>query len=238
MAEKESYLVKLQRIAREYEEKLTPEEWVKSRLYWEDWERLLRELIRFARQEIRRRWWRGERSGVLPEGYDANSVAAEVITRALQGKVRLAPGWTRERLLATLQRKVSHEVRRLHKLIEAGAVRSEWEVLSAGPNGEATSVFAWMRGRVNGMDAARLQARDQARQRAESQIAERLEGEDERKLFSCLRTGVVKRREIASRLGMSVTAVTNCRKRLNRKLDELGKTEPGCPRWVIEELKG
>jgi hypothetical protein len=37
-------------------------------------------------------------------------------------------------------------------------------------------------------------------------------------------------------LRMSVTEVTNCRKRLDRKLDELEKT--GCPGWVIEEWKG
>src|ERR1041384_8179179 len=208
MAEKESYLVRLDRLASEMEKRLSPKEWVKSRLCCEDWETLLTELIGFAKQEIRRRRWRGKRSGVLPQGYDANGVATEVIAKALRGEAGLAPGWTRERLLAALQRKVSHEVRRLHKLIEAGAVRSEWEVLSAGPNGEATSVFAWMRGRVNGMDAAKLRAWDQARQRAESQIAERLEGEDERKLYFCLRSGVVKRREIASKLGLSVTAVT------------------------------
>jgi predicted nucleotidyltransferase len=50
---------------------------------------------------------------------------------------------------------------------------------------------------------------------------------------------IVKRRQIASKLGISVEAVTNCRKRLNRKLEELGRTDPGCcPAWVIEEIKG
>ncbi len=49
------------------------------------------------------------------------------------------------------------------------------------------------------------------------------------------RAGVVKRREIAVRLGMSVTGVTNCRKRLNRRLDEL--TGAGYPGWAIEEWK-
>jgi len=79
MDEKESYLAKLDRVGKEMEEKLSPKEWVKSRLYWEDWESLLGELVSFAKQEIRRRRWRGGRSGVLPEGCDANSVAAEVI---------------------------------------------------------------------------------------------------------------------------------------------------------------
>jgi len=61
-----------------------------ERLRWEDWETLLPELIEFAKGEIRRRKWRGSRSGVLPEGFDDNSVASEVVMAALQGKARLA----------------------------------------------------------------------------------------------------------------------------------------------------
>jgi hypothetical protein len=55
------------------------------------------------------------------------------------------------------------------------------------------------------------------------------------RLFGCLRAGIVKRREIATRLGLRVEEVTNCRKRLHRKLDELEKA--GYPGWVIEEWK-
>ncbi|HWX21138.1 MAG TPA: hypothetical protein VN578_14660 [Candidatus Binatia bacterium] len=244
MGAKKSYLEKLEELAREYEAKVTPEEWVQSRLRWEDWGSLLLELAAFAKREIRRRRWRGQRSGVLPEGYDANSVASEVITSALEGKARLAPGWTRDRLMRELERKVSNEVRRLHKLQEAGRIRSEWEILPADANEQPRSVFEKMEGKVgswprNGVDEARFQARDKERKEAELLIAEKLRGEDEavEKLFGCLRDGVVKRREIAAKLGISVGEVTNCRKRLNRKLEEIGKMEAGCPQWVIEEWK-
>jgi hypothetical protein len=243
MADKKSYLAKLEEIAKEYEAKVTPTEFVKSRLRWEDWESLQAGLTRFAEQEIRRRRWRGERDGVLPEGCDANSVAAEVIASALQGKARLAEGWTRERLMRELERKVSNEVRRLHKLQEARRMLSEWEVLSPREDGQVRSVFDEIPGRVqswagNEANEAGLQARDKVRKEAESLIAARLHGEGEmvERLFGCLREGVVKRREIAAKLGISLDAVTNCRKRLNRKLEEL--TEPGCPQWVIEEWKG
>lgn len=239
MAEKASFLAKLERIGREYEEKLRPEERVQSRLGWEDWETLLPELVRYARREIRRRRWRGWRSGVLPEGYDANGVAAEVIVSALRGKARLAPGWTRERLMRELERKVSNEVRRLHKLQEACRTRSEWEILAPCENGEPRSVFELMMGKkiAGGVDEARFQKLDQEKKEAELMIVEKLHGGDEEveKLFNCLREGVVKRREIAAKLGISVDEVTNCQKRLNRKLDELGKA--GCPQWVIERLK-
>ena len=240
MIEKETYLSKLERIGKEYEAKVTPEQWVQSRLRWEDWETLLPELVQFAKQEIRRRRWRGMRSGVLPEGYDANSVAAEAIAAALRGEARLAPGWTRERLMKELQRKVSNEVRRLHKLTEARAMRSEWKILAPGANGQLRSVFDWMKGKFLGsVDEAGFLERAKVRKEAELRIAEKLHGEDElvEKLFTCLREGVTKRREIAAKLEISVDRVTNCRRRLNRKLDELGKTEPACPQWVIEEWK-
>ena len=241
MGAKESILEKLERIRQEYEIKERPEERVQRRLRWENWGELLPELVSFARQEIRRRKWRGKRSAVIPEGYDANSVAAEAIAGALRGEVRLALGWTRERLLGTLQRKVSHEVRRLHKLKEAGGMRSEWDILEPGPDGQVRSVFDQMAARTSGseVDGAKWAAEDKVRREAELRIGERLRGGDEmvEKLFGCLRAGVVKRRDIAARLGISVPEVTNCRKRLDRKLEELGRTEEGLPRWVIEEWK-
>lgn len=235
MAEKASFLAKLEQIGKEYEEKLRPEEWVQSRLRWEDWGTLLPELVQYARREIRRRRWRGERSGVLPEGYDANSVAAEVITSALRGEARLEMGWTRERLMGELKRKVRNEVRRLHKRQEAWRTRSEWEILAPDGNGQPRSVFELIKGVAGGIDEARLRKLDRERKSAELMIAEKLRGGDELKLFNCLREGVVKRREIAARLGIGVNEVTNCRKRLNRRLEELGKA--GCRRWVIEEWK-
>ena len=73
------------------------------------------------------------------------------------------------------------------------------------------------------------------REETELRIAEALRGGDVEKLFGCLRAGIVKRRQIAAMLRMSVTEVTNCRKRLERKLDELEKAR--CPGWVIEQWK-
>src|SRR3974390_2598958 len=123
----ERYLAKLAELAREDEEKLRPEQVVQSRLRWEGWETLRPEAVGFAREEIRRRRWRGRRGGVLPEGYDAEAVANQVIGEMVEGKCRLAFGWTRERLVAELKRLVCRRVRVLHRLKEAGSVRSEWD---------------------------------------------------------------------------------------------------------------
>jgi hypothetical protein len=83
-------------------------------------------------------------------------------------------------------------------------------------------------------DANVVDAQVREKQKAELRIAERLRGGDEmvEKLFWCLREGMVKRRKIATRLGVSVEEVTNCRKRLNRKLGEMARTDAGVPRWV------
>jgi hypothetical protein len=241
IAQKETIMQQLERLTKEREVRQRPEERIKTNLQWEDWETLLPELVAFAKQEIMRRRWRGGRSEVLPEGYDANSVASEVIAAALRGKSRLVLGWTRERLMRELSRMVSNEVRRLHKLQETKKMRSEWEVLSLDANGEARSVFAPMRATTSGgsLHDTELLARKKARAEAELKIATALRGGDEmvEKLFHCLRDGVVKRQEIAARLGMSVPGVTNCRKRLDRRLEELEK-EAGIPEWVIAEWKG
>src|SRR5947209_1138953 len=109
MMAKETWAMRAARLLEEARNRGTVEEGVRERLGWEDWETLLPELIGFAKVEIGRRKWRGSKWGVLPEGFDANSVAAEVVQAALQGEARLAPGWTRERLMNELKRKVSNE---------------------------------------------------------------------------------------------------------------------------------
>src|SRR5215831_7681731 len=43
------------------------------------------EAVGFAREEIRRRKWRGKRGGVLPDGYDAEAVANQAIQEMLEG---------------------------------------------------------------------------------------------------------------------------------------------------------
>src|SRR3954470_18115964 len=73
------------------------EAWTREGLYSEDWAKLLPRAVRYAEQQIARRYWRGQKGGVLPRGFDANNVASEVIAGMLQGKCRLALGWTRER---------------------------------------------------------------------------------------------------------------------------------------------
>ena len=193
------------------------EKWVKERLQWENWERLLKETTFFAKEQIRRRWWRGSKNGVLPQGYDENSVAAEVVVKVLSGRCRLALGWTRERLQRELNRLVSNEIRRLHSLKEAALMRGEWDILPPSAEGKLRSVFDWMRATYGGgelVDKVLEAARESNRRKLESKL-----GADERAkgVLNCLYSGVRKRRDIAAKLGIDVKAVTAARKRLERK---------------------
>jgi hypothetical protein len=158
----------------------------------------------------------------LPEGQDANGVAAEAITAMLDGRCRLAIGWTWQRLQRELERLVSQEVRRLHGLTEAAWMRSEWELLPPDDHGEARSIFEEMPGAIPDGAAEAMRHEDEAETaRIRKEIESGLEGDEAGKgVFQCLWDGVVKREEIARRLGIGVAAVSAARKRLERKLVE------------------
>jgi hypothetical protein len=112
-------------------ERLNLPEWVKSRLGWEDWERLGPEAARLAQMELSRR--RRKSSGeVLPGGYDAESIAAQAIMDLLEGKGRLAPGWTGSRLVRELERLIRRRVRLLASLKETRAPRYELDAEQPG----------------------------------------------------------------------------------------------------------
>ena len=49
-----------------------------------DWLLLLKDTEKYAKKRIRRLCWRGEKGGVMPDGYDASGVAAEAVTELLQ----------------------------------------------------------------------------------------------------------------------------------------------------------
>src|SRR6266567_368989 len=121
---------------------------LRKAMYWEDWARLLPQAVRFAEGQIGRRYWRGKKGGVLPEGHDANSVASGVIEGMLAGKCRIALGWTRERFEREMERRISNEVRRLAALTEASGTRSEWDLLPPDENDEPQSVFEEMSGTI------------------------------------------------------------------------------------------
>ena len=219
--------------------RLRPAERARRWLQWENWPTLLRHTEYYASEQTRRRFWRGSVGGVLPEGQDANGVAAEAVADLLAGKCQLAVGWTRQRLEKELRRLASREIRRLQSLKEAAGMRSEWEMLPLDEEGEPRSILEEMPGAIlDGAEALLAKEEEEAMAAVIGEIAGALSGGVVVKgIFGCLCGGVVKRREIARRLGVGVGAVSAGRKRLERRLKEIENERLGRVRLFIEELK-
>jgi hypothetical protein len=89
-----------------------------------DWPSITRSLIHFAQNQINRRRWRHLEGGVLPEGFDAESIAAEAILQFFIG--RNANRWRNpSRMNYRLQRLVLRQVNRLYHLKENRLLSNE-----------------------------------------------------------------------------------------------------------------
>src|SRR5438552_19074735 len=89
---------------------------VRERLSAENWELRLKQAESVARKEAGWRRWRGGRGGVMPDGYDASSVAAEALAGLFNGECRLKDAtYTDGDLEKELKRLVHNVVRRLHR---------------------------------------------------------------------------------------------------------------------------
>ena len=220
MKQKQSYKEKLEALAREYEVPLRGRAWVQSRLHWEDWETLRQEAVSFAREEIRRRRWRGAPGGVLPGGQGGEDVADEAIISLLGGNCRLVPGFVREKVVNELRRLVRDKVRVLHGLKERATTRSEWEVKPRNEWGRPVSILRGMADKI----ASEPEATEE-KEHWKAQILRHLAGEpDLQALFECLWIGLKKPKEIADRLGLDERQVSRARKRLERRLGKFSRS--------------
>jgi len=63
----------------------------------EVWEEIFHEALLFAEYQVRRCLWRGRKGGLLPEGFDANSIAAQAIMEFLEtGESITVPGTVKQ----------------------------------------------------------------------------------------------------------------------------------------------
>lgn len=213
MIAKRSWKERAEELLNDLKKRRSVREWVQWHLEMENWETWIRKGVQMAAREVGRRKWRGEGGGVLPDGYDAESLASEAIKELLHGHPHLAPGFTPERLGRELERLIRQKVRLLHRRKETSALRSEWEVTSA--DGEEVSMLE----QVEAGAAGPSQEEQELRER----IEERLAGEPElRNVFDCLCLGLRDPARIGQRLGLGEKAVLRARRRLKRCLARLG----------------
>ena len=145
--------------------------------------------------------------GVLPEGYDASSVAMEAITRVLDGTRKWDPDKDPD-LLAYLKsvvksilspkellKKASREKNILHSVDESGA-----DVIEVAASAEP--------GPESDVDVEELK----------SALLGALGDDDERLVLMSMFEGSLKAADIAADLGIAVEEVYNIKRRINRRL--------------------
>ncbi len=71
---------------------------LRERLLGENWQELFERAVGFAKEQTNWRHWRGGTGGVVPEGADANSIAAEAVAGLFNGQGRLREGYQPEEL--------------------------------------------------------------------------------------------------------------------------------------------
>src|ERR1051326_7887073 len=85
----------------------------RTRITHNQWCSLLHKTTLYARAHISRWYWRGSLGGILPDGFDAESVASEAIAGFLRNcrqPNRLAPS----QIQRDLERRVRRIINRLH----------------------------------------------------------------------------------------------------------------------------
>jgi len=176
---------------------------------------------------------------VLPEGYDAESIANEAVAELFNGKCRLKPDYKREELGYELRRLVYNQVHRFQRRKETLLVRNEVDLTPAPLREQGRSIVEAVPGTDERPDEQAIRNEGWLIiRRFMREFSAFLAAEPElRGLFECICGGFEKREEIAERLGIKVRAVTNARKRLDRRLDEFGAGHPEYPREFIEEMK-
>jgi hypothetical protein len=202
------------------ERRLPMVEWVKKRLGWEDWQTLMPKSVRFAATELKRR--RGRASGeVLPGGYDMESIAGEAIINLLEGKGRLASGWTRERLVKEIERLIRRRVRLLASLKEGRVTQGGLGFDLTGQESELTNAAEQVPdGGADGYEAAVAREEMEARERLKWELERSLESEPELvEVFRCLWAGMTKPAEVARRIGIDERTLGVLRKRLERRFE-------------------
>jgi hypothetical protein len=165
---------------------------------------------------------------MLPEGQDAEGVAAAAAAAMLGGSCRMVLGWTRKRVESMLEQQVEREIHRLNSLKEAAATRSEWDILPPDEHNEPQTIFEEKSGAQADGFEEKVSA-DEAAARAEAikEIDRFLAGDElARGIFQCLCEEVTKREEMAARLAVTVKEISAARKRLERKLAEFAAEHP------------
>jgi len=179
-----------------------------------DWEFLFQDVLCCAKYQINRLRWRHEIGGVLPEGFDANSLASQAILDFLQ-----QPAISTDPILRQIKRHVLRQVTRLHHLKENGIVINEADLTLVSEDGELINPILLIPNPATPPDEALIEKESYLQYYDVKSRFEVFLGKERRlkTLFKLRCDGLHKPQALASHLKLGPRRIENLQKRLQRK---------------------
>jgi len=202
------------------------------------WQLLFTQALLFATKYIDRLRWRGNFAGVLPDGDDAESIAALAVITFLQqqggpsscspvlsspGPLSCSPLSCSPVVRRSLSRLVWRHVDRLHHRSENRLLRNEPNLARAySDDGEPRSIIETMRDPAANPRDYSVHKETAAEFESLRTDFRKFLGRDRRlkSLLTCYENGLWRPRDIAARLHLSIAATRNLQKRLKRRLHQ------------------
>jgi hypothetical protein len=196
------------------------------------WERLLRQTEAFAAQQAAVRWWRHAHDGVMPDGYDPSSIAAQALSEVLQQREPTPSSHLTDAQILQLQnqleRLVCKIVDRLRHRKENFLLRNEPDLAPVFiDDGEPVSIIETIPDPSPNPAQTLLQNEHTAEVNLRQDRFEASLTKDRplKILFANLRRGFSAPRVLARKLKITTEAVHNLKKRLKRKWDRFANHE-------------
>src|SRR6267142_2993606 len=187
-----------------------------------EWELLFNQTVLYATGHVDRWLWRGSIGGVLPEGHDPNSIAAQAVADLLEHPRRPGsrsnPGLLEFR--RELERLVRKQVNRLHHRSENRLLRNEPDLaLVTLDDGEAVSITELVPEPSRQPDEALIEKESLIRFGRFKLFFSVFLGRDRRvlRLFNLFCDGLWRPEDLASSLKLRPSAIKNLRRRFLRK---------------------
>jgi len=188
------------------------------------WDRLLKQTELFAAGQAAVRWWRHAHDGVMPDGYDPNSIAAQAVTDLLQNrKVNKDENLTEPQICQIqneLERLVCLIVDRLRHRKENSLLCNEPDLARViTDDDEAISIIETIPDpSPNPAETLLLAERAAEVEHRQNQFEATLAKDRPLKtLFASFRRGLSTPRVLARKLKTTTRAIDNLQKRLKRK---------------------
>jgi hypothetical protein len=201
------------------------------------WELLFHQTLRFAQYQVQRLRWRGAHGGILPDGYDAESLAAEAfLDLFLAENLKPNPDRSLSDLLYELKRLVLKHVTRLYHRKENFIFSSAEDLLPIQMTDEFLHPVELIPDDPDHHpDAVLLRTEALASfECSKSQFSSFLKSEPRlRNFFHSICNDIETPRALAGRVKLRRATVTNLRKQLRRRWRQCFRSKPSVLAYTL-----